>query len=144
MSYHIVIMNIRVICSISSKNDVKSFSMEFHEDTPLFSSDAVMILIAFILCVECAKIPEYRCENCDKVYKQESRYNAHIAACIGSDTIGASGGSGSGGAKMDVVIPSAADFSELLRQNREMMEIMRKQQETIQLLVSKMNIESSR
>lgn len=115
--------------------------MEFHDDSPLFSSDAVMIVIAFILCVECAKIPEYRCENCDKVYKQESRYNTHIAACIGSDTFGASGGGG--GAKMDVVMPSAADFSELLRQNREMMEIMRKQQETIQLLVSKMNIESS-
>ena len=140
MSYIIVIMNIRVIFSISSKNEVTDSSMEFHDDTPLFSSDAVMIFIAFILCVECAKVPEYRCENCDKVYKQESRYNAHIAVCVGSDTFGASGG----GAKMDVVMPSAADFSELLRQNREMMEIMRKQQETIQLLVSKMNIESSR
>lgn len=144
MSYHIVIMNIRVICSISCKNDVKSFSMEFHDNSPLFSSDAVMIVIAFILCVECAKVPEYRCENCDKAYKQESRYNAHIAVCVGSNTFGVSGISGGGVAKMDVVMPSAADFSELLRQNREMMEIMRKQQETIQLLVSKMNIESSR
>ena len=142
MSYHIVIMNIRVICSISCNNDVKSFSMDFHDNSLLYSSDAVMIVIAFILCVECAKVPEYRCENCDKVYKQESRYNAHIAICISSDTIGVSGGGGV--AKMDVVMPSASDFSELLRQNREMMEIMRKQQETIQLLVSKMNIESSR
>lgn len=144
MSYHIVIMNIRVISSITCKNDVKFFSMEFHDDSLLFSSDAVMIVIAFILCVECAKVPEYRCENCDKVYKQESRYNAHIAVCDGSDTFSAPGGSGGVGAKMDVVMPSAADFSELLRQNREMLEIMRKQQETIQLLVSKMNIESSR
>jgi hypothetical protein len=118
--------------------------MEFHDDSPLFSSDVIMIVIAFILCVECAKIPEYRCENCDKVYKQESRYNAHIALCLGSDTFGAAGEGGCRGAKMDVVMPSVADFSELLRQNREMMEIMRKQQETIQLLVSKMNIESSR
>jgi hypothetical protein len=116
--------------------------MDFHDNSPLFSSDAVMIVIEIILCVECAKVPEYRCENCDKVYKQESRYNAHISVCVGSDTFGVS--SGSGGAKIDVVMPSAADFSELLRQNREMMEIMRKQQETIQLLVSKMNIESSR
>lgn len=126
--------------------------MDFHDDSPLFTSDAMMVVVAFILCVECAKIPEYRCENCDKVYKQESRYNAHIAFCVGSDIFGASGGGGGGGgghAKMDIVAPSVADFSELLRQNREMMEMMRKQQETIQLLVaqlvpvSKMNIESS-
>ena len=128
--------------------------MDFHDDSPLFTSDAMMVVVAFILCVECAKIPEYRCENCDKVYKQESRYNAHIAFCVGSDIFGASGGGGGGGgggghAKMDIVAPSIADFSELLRQNREMMEMMRKQQETIQLLVaqlvpvSKMNIESS-
>lgn len=121
--------------------------MEFHDDTPLYSSDAILAVIAFIICVECAKVPEYRCENCDKVYKQESRYKAHISGCVGSDTLGASGGGGGRGAKMDVIVPSAADFSELLRQNREMMELMRKQQETIQLLVaqlvpgSKMNIE---
>jgi len=33
---------------------------------------------------------------------------------------------------------SSSDFSELLRQNREMMDIMRKQQETIQLLVARL------
>lgn len=82
-------------------------------------------LIAFIICVECAKEPDYRCENCDKTYKQEGRYKAHIAMC---DT--------RGGAVASVA--SAADFSELLRQNREMIELMRKQQETIQLLVAKL------
>jgi len=105
--------------------------MEYDDNTPLFSSDAIAMIIAFIICVECAKEPEYRCENCDKVYKQESRYNAHILKC-------------------SLLSPSpppppppdptpstfATDFSELLRQNREMMEIMRKQQETIQLLVA--------
>ena len=80
------------------------------------------LIIAFIMCVECAKEPDYRCENCDKTYKQEGRYKAHIAVC---DTRGDA-------------VASAADFSELLRQNREMMEIMRKQQETIQLLVAKL------
>lgn len=88
--------------------------------------DAVLaLIIAFVVCVECAKEPEYRCENCDKTYKQEGRYKAHIAVC---DT-------------RDVPAPatvSAADFSELLRQNREMMELMRKQQETIQLLVAQL------
>ena len=119
--------------------------MEYNDDTPLFSSDAIMLIVAFIICVECAKVPEYRCENCDKLYKQESRYKAHIMGCIDIDTDdGIRGGSGGG---MDILPPSAADFSELLRQNREMMEMMRKQQDTIQLLVaqlvpvSKTNIE---
>ena len=84
------------------------------------------LIIAFIVCVECAKEPEYRCENCDKTYKQEGRYKAHIAGC---DT-------------RDVPAPaatvSAADFSELLRQNREMMDLMRKQQETIHVLVAQL------
>ena len=83
--------------------------------------DAIALMIAFIVCVECAKEPEYCCENCDKVYKQESRYKAHIVGC---DV----------GHVREVSI-STSDFSELLRQNREMMDIMRKQQETIQMLV---------
>lgn len=97
--------------------------MEYTDDTPLFSSDAIMVIIAFVICVQCAKPPEYRCEKCDKLYKQESRYHAHIASC---------GNDGGGGGV------SSSDVSELLRQNREMMEIMRKQQETIQLLVSQL------
>jgi hypothetical protein len=87
--------------------------------------DAIALMIAFIVCVECAKEPEYCCENCDKVYKQETRYNAHIAVC------GVGVGVGTGAA----TTVSASDFSELLRQNREMIDIMRKQQETIQMLV---------
>ena len=88
--------------------------------------DAVLaLIIAFIMCVECAKEPDYRCENCDKTYKQEGRYKAHIAMC---DTRGDAA----------PAVASAADFSELLRQNREMIELMRKQQETIQLLVAKL------
>jgi hypothetical protein len=124
-------------------------------DIPFITSLAV--IIAFLIIIECAKEPEYRCENCDKVYKQEARYKAHIGGCIVGDTIPA--------ALVRVVgdtIPaekaaapglvSAEDFSELLRQNREMMTMLRSQQETIQLLVvrltasasapaSKMNIE---
>jgi hypothetical protein len=101
--------------------------MEYYDDTLFYSCDAMMVVIAFILCVECAKEPEYCCENCDKVYKQESRYNAHIAVC----GAGAVAEVATGAATV-----SASDFSELLRQNREMIDIMRKQQETIQLLVS--------
>jgi hypothetical protein len=115
--------------------------MEYNDDTPLFSSDAIIMIVAFIICVDCAKVPEYRCENCDKVYKQESRYKAHIVGCIDIDTaegIRGGGGGGGGGVGMDILPPSAADFSELLRQNREMMEMMRKQQDTIQLLVAQL------
>jgi hypothetical protein len=93
--------------------------------------DAIALMIAFIVCVECAKEPEYCCENCDKVYKQETRYNAHIAVCgvrvgVGDATMTTA---------TATTTVSASDFSELLRQNREMIDIMRKQQETIQMLV---------
>ena len=91
--------------------------------------DAIALMIAFIMCVECAKEPEYCCENCDKVYKQETRYNAHIAVC------GVRVGVGDATMTTATTTVSASDFSELLRQNREMIEIMRKQQETIQMLV---------
>ena len=90
--------------------------------------DAVLaLIIAFVVCIECAKEPEYRCENCDKTYKQEGRYKAHIAVCDTRDVPAPAPA---------IATVSAADFSELLHQNREMMELMRKQQETIQLLVA--------
>ena len=112
---------------------VVAHRMEYYDDTLFYSCDAMMVVIAFILCVECAKEPEYCCENCDKVYKQESRYNAHIAVCGVGAGVGAVAVAevATGAATV-----SASDFSELLRQNREMIDIMRKQQETIQLLVS--------
>jgi hypothetical protein len=105
--------------------------MEYDENTLLYSSDVVALLIAFMVCVECAKEPEFRCENCDKVYKQEGRYKAHIGVCIVGNTLG-------GGAAEATAVVSQADFSEVLRQNREMLELMRKQQETIQLLVAQL------
>ena len=109
---------------------VVAHRMEYQEDTLFYSRDAILMVFAFIVCVECAKEPEYRCDNCDKVYKQESRYNAHVAVCgVGAGT-GAVAGAGTA-----VTTVSASDFSELLRQNREMIDIMRKQQETIQMLV---------
>jgi hypothetical protein len=106
--------------------------MEYYDDTLLYSSDVIMVIIAFIVCVECAKEPEYCCENCDKVYKQETRYNAHIAMCGVRVGVGDAMTTAMATATTTV---SASDFSELLRQNREMIDIMRKQQETIQMLV---------
>jgi len=107
--------------------------MEYTYDDRDRDRDAVLaLIIAFVMCVECAKEPEYRCENCDKTYKQEGRYNAHIAVCVIGDTRCVTASAPAPG------MVSAADFSELLRQNREMMELMRKQQETIQLLVAQL------
>ena len=83
---------------------------------------AFYALFVYLICVECSKEPEFRCKYCDRVYKQEGRYQSHIAKCIDRDTHTGAGG--------------ASDLAELLRQNREMMAIMQKQQETIHVLVS--------
>ena len=132
------------------------------ENNTTASVSNVAFIIAFLIIVECAKEPEYRCENCDKVYKQEARYKGHIAGCIVGDTIPTVekvrivGDTIPTAEKVRIVgdtiptvekVVSAEDFSELLRQNREMMSMLRSQQETIQLLVNrltavpKMNIE---
>ena len=100
------------------------------ENNTTASVSNVAFIIAFLIIVECAKEPEYICDYCDKVYKQEGRYRAHMMKCVDKDTQ-----------------ISASEFSVLLRQNNEMMVLLQKQQETIQLLVSqlvpvvKMNIE---
>lgn len=88
---------------------------------------AYFALFVFLICVECAKEPEFRCKKCDKVYKQEGRYNTHIAKCIDKDTD-----------TYTERVVSPTEISELVRQNREMMELLQKQQETIQLLVSQL------
>jgi len=83
---------------------------------------AYFAFFVFLICVECAKEPEFRCENCDKVYKQEGRFRVHLSKCAG--------------AAAAATEKQITDFSELLKQNREMMSIIQKQNETIQVLVS--------
>ena len=105
---------------------------------------AIALIIAFLIIIECAKEPEYRCENCDKVYKQEARYKAHIAGCIvvGDTILGVTKVPVAPVAAVAAGMVSAEDFSELLRQNREMMAMMRSQQETIQLLVDRLTAQA--
>jgi hypothetical protein len=91
---------------------------------------AFYAMIVFLVCVVCAKEPEFSCEYCDKVYKQEGRYHAHLANCKVKADDTASGWSSSSS--------SSSEISELLRQNREMMVLLQKQQETIQALVSQL------
>lgn len=92
---------------------------------------AFYAMFVLLICVVCSKEPEFRCECCDKLYKQEGRYHAHIAKCAVKDT----GWGGGGGSAVPVTI-QLSEFDELLRQNREMLVLLQKQQETIQTLVS--------
>ena len=116
-------------------------------------ADDVAFVIAFIICVELSKALEYRCEYCDKVYKQEARYVTHVMGCVEKDTPGPTGPTGptvpppmpptmppppKGCIEKDT--PPMLDNTtvmELLRQNGEMLELLRKQQETIQMLVAR-------
>jgi len=91
---------------------------------------AFYAMIVFLVCVVCAKEPEFSCEYCDKVYKQEGRYHAHLAKC----KVKVDSGSGWSSSSSS----SSSEISELLRQNREMMVLLQKQQETIQALVSQL------
>jgi hypothetical protein len=118
-------------------------------------ADDVAFVIAFIICVELSKEPEYRCEYCDKVYKQEARYVTHVKGCVEKDTLRV--------AAVPVSVPPPppppppkvciekdtprvapapamldnTTVMELLRQNGDMLELLRKQQETIQMLVAR-------
>lgn len=99
---------------------------------------AFYAMIVFLICAECSKEPEIRCEKCDKVYKQLGRYHAHLAKCNDVKVLDGRRGGGDGGVDGGAGV-SASEFSELLRQNREMMVLLQKQQETIQTLVSQLS-----
>lgn len=103
---------------------------------------AFYAMFVLLICVACSKEPEFRCEYCDKVYKQQGWYHAHIAKCAVKDKGwggggGGGGGSGSGDTGGCISIKSS-EFDELLRQNRDMLALLQKQQETIQTLVSQL------
>lgn len=86
-------------------------------------------IVALLIIAEVSKEPEYRCAICSRVYKQETRYNthithAHLSGCIKNDT--------------QVVVTATANdgvIMEILRQNRDMLDMLKQQQETINLLL---------
>ena len=135
MSYPVMIMDIRITRVVSCKNALV-MENRVQPSSSISSSDdgidgeirAFLALIVFIICVECAKEPEYICHYCDKVYKQEARYRAHVVKCVEKDTPPA-----------PALVACADDFSELLRQNREMMSLLQKQQTTIEVLVAQLS-----
>ena len=117
-------------CGVTCKNAI--VDMERHQQLETRTTDdelqAFYAMIVFLVCVVCSKEPEFSCEYCDKVYKQEGRYHAHLAKCkVNVDT---------DSGRLSSSSSSSSEISELLRQNREMIDIMRKQQETIQMLVA--------
>jgi len=116
----VCVTNIRVTREVSYNN---ALNMEINGEVRAF-----LALIVFILCVECSKEPEYICEHCGKAYKQEARHRAHVAKCVDGDTP----------PPPPPQRVCADDFAELLRQNREMMSLLQKQQTTIQLLVTQL------
>jgi len=93
-------------------------------------AESVAFVIAFIICVELSKEMEYQCEYCGKVYKQEGRYITHMKGCIDRDTPGAAAPTAAAPVLDNTMV------MELIRQNGEMLELLRKQQETIQMLVA--------
>jgi hypothetical protein len=97
-------------------------------------AESVAFVIAFIICVELSKEMEYQCEYCGKVYKQEGRYITHMKGCIDRDTPGATAAAPTATAAAPVLDNTMV--MELIRQNGEMLELLRKQQETIQMLVA--------
>jgi hypothetical protein len=94
-------------------------------------AESVAFVIAFIICVELSKEMEYQCEYCGKVYKQEGRYITHMKGCIDRDTPGVAATAAAAAPVLDNTM-----VMELIRQNGEMLELLRKQQETIQMLVA--------
>jgi len=119
-------------CGVTCKNAI--VDMERHQQLETRTTDdelqAFYAMIVFLVCVVCSKEPEFSCEYCDKVYKQEGRYHAHLAKCkVNVDT---------DSGRLSSSSSSSSEISELLRQNREMMVLLQKQQETIQALVSQL------
>ena len=118
--------SIIVVCSIMDEQCrpvLLPIPGKYNENSPDLL--AYFAFFVFLICVECAKEPVFHCENCNKVYKQEGRFRVHLSRCI-------TGAEAEAGTEKQI---SATDLSELLKQNREMMSIIQKQNETIQVLV---------
>lgn len=107
-------------------------------------------MIVFILIVELSKIPAYICEYCGRSYKQESRYITHIenVHCEPKSTakVHSSSSSSSSIISSDEVKGRGEESNEnirmddLIKQNREMLEIIKQQQEAIMALLRHNNI----
>ena len=103
-----------------------------------------MAMIAFLIIVEISKEPEYICQYCGRLYKQEARYNTHLRtehAGVGTKIKGViyndhdTNDTDDNRDNAPVCNKSTDVIAEILRQNSEMLDIIRKQQETISALL---------
>lgn len=95
--------------------------------------DIFEAMILFLLISELSKAPQYVCEYCMKSYKQESWYRSHIQQVHDKEII-------VGGKINDSIdeikqasssVISADVVNELLKQNRDMLDMIKQQQDTI-------------
>lgn len=89
-------------------------------------------MIALLIIVEISKEPEYICEFCGQIYKQEARYNSHIKKAHHQPCLSVNQDMC---VVKDTSIPNSDIIMELLRQNRDMIDILKQQQDTISLLL---------
>lgn len=106
-------------------------------------------MILFIFIVELSKIPEYICEYCGRSYKQESWYITHIenVHCEPKSTAKVHSSSSSSSIISSDEVKGRGEESnenirvdDLIKQNREMLEIIKQQQEAIMALLRHNNI----
>jgi hypothetical protein len=105
-----------------------------------------IMMIVIIIVTNLSNKQEYTCEFCGRVYKQETRYKTHIREHTTPNTMQSSY------ITNEIPIDSIVDcgdvvrrkeekpnndiiIMELLKQNRDMMDMLKQQQETISLLL---------
>jgi hypothetical protein len=126
---------------------ILKYSDDDEDDDPLV---IIMAMIAFCIIIEISKEPEYICEHCGRLYKQESRYKTHIEHAHHHPIPQPTTADAIWCIEKDTPTPTLRTIStdntvvmELLRQNRDMLDMLKKQQDTISLLLNrcKINIE---
>lgn len=96
--------------------------------------DIFEAMILFLLISELSKAPQYVCEYCMKSYKQESWYRSHIQQVHDKPSIG---GENKINDSIDEIkqqpssVISVDVVNELLKQNRDMLDMIKQQQDTI-------------
>jgi hypothetical protein len=97
--------------------------------------DIFEAMILFLLVSELSKAPQYVCEYCMKSYKQESSYRSHIQQVHKKPII--FGGNNMNDSVDEIKQTSSSSVisvdvvNELLKQNRDMLDMIKQQQETI-------------
>jgi hypothetical protein len=96
--------------------------------------DIFEAMILFLLISELSKAPQYVCEYCMRSYKQESWYRSHIQQVHNKPIVGGENkinDSIDEKKQQSSSVMSVDVVNELLKQNRDMLDMIKQQQETI-------------